>query len=86
MDPQFLLALQEISATLKDIAQTQQHHFVATIACALVYLSGLVIVAWRLEKRLDARHAETSKTLSDITAIAQTIAAQNRDVLRRLEP
>ena len=79
MDPQLL-------ASLNTIAQNQQITFTTTVAAALVYLSGLCLVWWRLAARLDARHAETSKTLSDITAIAQTIAAQNRDVLRRLEP
>lgn len=41
---------------------------------------------WHGLRTLAQYHQETSKTLSDITAIAQTIAAQNRDVLRRLEP
>ena len=31
-------------------------------------------------------HQETSKTLGDITAIAQAIAAQTRELLRRTEP
>jgi type III secretory pathway component EscV len=47
----------------------------------------IVLAAWIYVLRMmGTYHQETSKTLSDITAIAQTIAAQNRDVLRRLEP
>jgi len=45
-----------------------------------------VALWWHGLRTLARYHQETSKTLSDITAIAQTIAAQNRDVLRRLEP
>ena len=86
MDPQFLLVLQEISATLKDIAQTQQQHFVTTIACALVYLSGLVTVAWRLDRRMEQRFDEGRKALADLHATSQAIVAQTAELLRRTAP
>lgn len=60
---------------------------------ALVLMIGMpcvtiltILGAWIYVLRMLATyHQETSKTLGDITAIAQTIAAQNRDILRRME-
>jgi len=48
-------------------------------------LLSTVALWWHGLRTLARYHQETSKALSDITAIAQTITAQNRDVLRRLE-
>ena len=46
-----------------------------------------IIAAWIYVLRMMATyHQETSKTLGDITAIAQAIAAQTRELLRRTEP
>ena len=61
---------------------------------ALVLMIGMpcvtvltVIGAWIYVLRMMATyHQETSKTLGDITAIAQAIAAQTRELLRRTEP
>lgn len=83
MDPQFLTLLHELSATLKDIAQTQHQHFVTTIACALVYVSGLVIVAWRLDRRFERRFDEGRTALADLHATSQAIVAQTAELLRR---
>jgi|RhiMethySRZTD1v2_1073278.scaffolds.fasta_scaffold43048_6 hypothetical protein len=41
---------------------------------------------WHGIRTVATYHQETSKTLSDITAIAQAIAAQTRELLRRTEP
>ena len=61
---------------------------------AMILLIGMpcvtaltIIGAWIYVLRLMATyHQETSKTLSDITAVAQAIAAQTRELLRRTEP
>jgi len=61
---------------------------------ALVLMIGMpcvtvltVIGAWIYVLRMmGTYHQETSKTLGDITAIAQAIAAQTRELLRRTEP
>jgi hypothetical protein len=46
----------------------------------------VVVAAWvHITRVTTACHLESSRMLNNITAIAQTIAAQNRDVLRRLE-
>jgi hypothetical protein len=46
----------------------------------------VVVAAWvQITRVTTACHLESSRMLNNITAIAQTIAAQNRDVLRRLE-
>ena len=46
-----------------------------------------IIAAWIYVLRMmGTYHQETSKTLGDITAIAQAIAAQTRELLRRTEP
>jgi hypothetical protein len=60
---------------------------------AMVLLIGLpcgtiltvLLVWWRLNLLNQEHHTESLHILNNITAIAQTIAAQNRDVLRRLE-
>jgi hypothetical protein len=41
---------------------------------------------WHGIRTVAAYHQETSTTLGDITAIAQAIAAQTRELLRRTEP
>ena len=61
---------------------------------ALVLMIGMPCVTvltdhcpWIYVLRMMATyHQETSKTLGDITAIAQAIAAQTRELLRRTEP
>ena len=61
---------------------------------ALVLIIGMpcvtimtIIAAWIYVLRMmGTYHQETSKTLGDITAIAQAIAAQTRELLRRTEP
>jgi hypothetical protein len=45
-----------------------------------------IAAAWYIIRTTNAQHAETAKILNDITARTQVIIAQNRDVLRRLEP
>jgi hypothetical protein len=54
------------------------------LACAT--LLTVALVWWRLSLVMLRSHEETGKILSDITAIAQTIAAQNRELLRRSQP
>lgn len=54
------------------------------LACATV--KSVALVWWRLTRVLLRSQQETSHILSDITAIAQTIAAQNQELLRRSEP
>jgi hypothetical protein len=83
MDPQLAALLTELSTTLKTIADNQQQTFIATIACALVYLSGLVIVAWRLDRRLERRFDAGRKALADLHATSQAIVAQTAELLRR---
>lgn len=61
---------------------------------ALVLMIGMPAISmllsaalwWHGIRTVAAYHQETSKTLSDITAIAQAIAAQTRELLRRTEP
>jgi uncharacterized protein YoxC len=76
MDPQLL-------DVLTTIAQNQQRTFVITIAAALVYLAGLVIVAWRLDQRAERRFDEGRKALADLHATSQAIVAQTAELLRR---
>lgn len=54
------------------------------LACAT--LLAMMLVWWRLSRIVLQSQQETSHILSDITAIAQTIAAQNRELLRRSAP
>ena len=79
MDPQLL-------ASLNTIAQNQQITFTTTVAGALIHLSALCVVWWRLAKRLDARHDETRKALADMHATSQAIVAQTAELLRRTAP
>ena len=83
MDPQLAAVLTELSTTLKTIAENQQQTFIVTIACALVYLAGLVIVAWRLDRRFERRFDEGRKALADLHATSQAIVAQTAELLRR---
>jgi hypothetical protein len=76
MDPQLSTALQAIIAN-------QHIHFTTTIAGALVYLSGLVLVAWRLDRRMERRFDEGRKALAALHATSQAIVAQTAELLRR---
>ena len=79
MDPQ-------ISTALATIIQNQHIHFTTTVAGALIYLSGLVIVAWRLDRRMERRFDEGRKALADLHATSQAIVAQTAELLRRTAP
>jgi hypothetical protein len=79
MDPQLL-------ASLNTIAQNQQITYTWTVGAALVYLSGLCFVWWRLSVRLDRRHDETRTALAAMQATSQAIVAQTAELLRRTSP
>ena len=79
MDPQ-------ISTALATTIQNQHIHFTTTVAGALIYLSGLVIVAWRLDRRMERRFDEGRKALADLHATSQAIVAQTAELLRRTAP
>ena len=79
MDPQLL-------DVLTTIAQNQQRTFVLTTLAALVYLAGLIIVAWRLDYRAERRFDEGRKALADLHATSQAIVAQTAELLRRTAP
>lgn len=58
---------------------------VLLLGMPMLSLSAILLVWWRLTVLNQEHHTENLHILHNITAIAQTIAAQNRDVLRRLE-
>jgi hypothetical protein len=80
MDPMLTQVLTQLDETLIQVSHDLGWFF--TLNLGLTALVLLVLVWWRLARL----HSETAKTQSDITAIAQAIAAQTREILRRTEP
>jgi len=85
MDPTMSEVLKHLDATLTQMSHDLGWFFTLNVGLTAVVLLAVMVVWWRLIVSQTSMHGETAKALSDITAIAQTIAAQNRDVLRRLE-
>ena len=85
MDPTLQQVLTHLDATLTQMSHDLGWFFTLNVGLTAVVLLAVVVVWWRLSLSQARMHGDTAKALSDITAIAQTIAAQNRDVLRRLE-
>jgi hypothetical protein len=85
MDPTMREVLTHLDGTLTQMSHDLGWFFTLNVGLTAVVLIAVVVVWWRQSVSQSRMHGETAKALSDITAIAQTIAAQNRDVLRRLE-
>ena len=86
MDPTLTQVLAQLDETLTQISQYLSWFFALNLGLTALTLLVLVLVWWRLARSLAHMHSETAKTQSDITAIAQAIAAQTREILRRTEP
>src|SRR5882672_8174722 len=86
MDPMFQEVLTHLDETLTQISHDLGWFFTLNLGLTALVLVSLVLVWWRLTLSLARMHTETAKTLSDITAIAQAITAQTRELLRRTEP
>ena len=86
MDPTFREVLFHLDETLTRISHDLGWFFTLNLGLTALVLLALALVWWRLTLSLARMHTETAKTLSDITAIAQAIAAQTRELLRRTEP
>ena len=86
MDPTLTLVLTELDETLIQVSHDLGWFFTLNLGLTALTLLALVLIWWRLTLSLARMQSETAKTQSDITAIAQAIAAQTREILRRTEP
>ena len=82
MDAALTQVLTQLDETLIQVSHDLGWFFTLNLGLTALVLLVLVLVWWRLARL----HSETAKTQSDITAIAQAIAAQTREILRRTEP
>jgi hypothetical protein len=85
-DPTLTLILTQLDESLIQVSHDLGWFFTLNLGLTALTLLTLVLVWWRLTRSLARMHIETTKTQSDITAIAQAIAAQTRELLRRTEP
>ena len=86
MDAQLLQVLTHLDQTLTQISHDLGWFFTLNIGITLT--GGLVLVSllWAMRRQM-AREADLhAKAFSDITAIAQSIASQTRELLRRTDP
>ena len=77
MDPTLTLILTQLDETLIQVSHDLGWFFTLNLGLTALTLLALVLVWRRLTLNLARMHSETAKTLSDITAIAQAIAAQD---------
>mgnify|MGYP003414142860 CR=1 FL=1 len=79
MDPTLPLILTQLDETLIQVSHDLGWFFTLNLGLTALTLLTLVLVWRRLTLNLARMHSETAKTLSDITAIAQALAAQTRE-------
>ena len=79
MDPTLPLVLTQLDETLIQVSHDLGWFFTLNLGLTALTLLTLVLVWRRLTLNLARMHSETAKTLSDITAIAQALAAQTRE-------
>lgn len=86
MDAQLLQVLTHLDQTLTQISHDMGWFFTLNIGIALT--GGLVMVAllWAMRRQMAREAGLHAKAFSDITAIAQSIASQTRELLRRTDP
>ena len=78
-DPTLTLILTQLDETLIQVSHDLGWFFTLNLGLTALTLLTLLLVWWRLTRSLARMHSETAKTMSDITAIAQAIAAQTRE-------
>jgi len=82
MDPVFQEVLTHLNATLAQISHDLAWFFTLNLALTALVLVSLALVWRRLLLSLTRMHTETAQTLSNITAIAQAIAAQTSELVQ----
>lgn len=86
MDAQLLQVLTHLDQTFTQISHDMGWFFTLNIEIALTGVLVMVGQLWAMRRQM-AREADLhAKAFSDITAIAQSVAAQTRELLRRTEP